>query len=130
MDHSIHDASDHFLLGGVNMGAAIGKLLGGILTGLGVQSNVIRTFLMGIFLAGLVIVVYNGIGSFCTDLIQWGFNKASSATSIESQFHSITVAGPLAYILYKFNFHQVIPAFFSAFTIRIGLKLIPFIKVN
>lgn len=116
------------VIGGA-MGAALGRLLAGLLSSAGIQSTVLRYFLLGLFMSGITIAVYNGVVGLISDMMSWAFTRASSGNTTGS-LQSISVAGPTAYLIYKLNIYQLLPAFVSAFTIRIGLKAIPFIKLN
>lgn len=98
---------------------------------IGKFSVVGRIFLVTIFLGALFVILFNLGCDLLQSLITWAVNKVSFIVFDNiSSISGFNVTGPASWILQMFKIPEIISLVLSSYTIRVSLKLVPFIKVN
>jgi hypothetical protein len=106
--------------------AIIAEFATGLLTAIGAFT--IRSFLIGLFMAALGVVIYNILAYLMSDVLSWAMSHASNLESPGNVSNNMSLTGVTAYFLDMFQVPSAIAVLVSCISIRMSLKLIPFLK--
>lgn len=109
------------------MGAIIGKLGAWLLGGLGVLLGGWKTFLLGVFLAGLTVLIYNSLCDFIEEILNFALQEINAADP-GSHTLGMQLTGLGAYLADKLRLVDCMGWIVSCMTIKITLKCVPFLR--
>ena len=113
----------------------MGKLFGFIFTGLlgwfNSLSSITRFFFITIFIAALFILLFNLSLTLVESFFIWAVDKMTTVVLDKvSSITGVSLTGPVSWILQRLRISEIISLILTAYSIRVSLKMIPFLKVN
>lgn len=107
--------------------AAFAAWLGPLLGAAGLFT--MRTFLCGLFLGAVGVVLHNCILAFLGYVLTWVVSQAGGISGPSGVTATMSLTGVTAYVCGLFQVPQCVSILVSCVGVRIAIKLIPFIRL-